>query len=127
MDEEKKNGVSRGVVSGMLGAIVIMVIFMLMISFNYGILGKSDDTEKYQALMTFDNECNYTLNVTVYVMGVNEWDVIYFTIHNMEQNAVMITWKDDLHEVLVIYNILDENRAYRYNIEPNENRIVMLI
>ena len=45
----------------------------------------------------------------------------------MEQNAVMITWKDDLHEVLVVYNILDENRAYRYNLEPNENRIVMLI
>ena len=127
MDEEKKNGVSRVVANGMLGAIVIMLIFMLMISFNYGILGKSDDTEKYQALLTFDNECNYTLNVTVYVMGENEWDIICFTIQNQEQNAVIITWKDNLHEVLVIYNILDENRAYRYQIEPNENRIVMLI
>jgi len=127
MDEEKKNGVSRGVANGMLGAIVIILIFMLMISFNYGIFGKSDDTEKYQALMTFDNECNYTLNVTVYVMGENEWDIIYFTIQNGEQNAVIIAWKDNLHEVLVVYNILDENRAYHYQIEPNENRIVMLI
>ena len=127
------SGIGRGLANGLLGAIIFMVIFIGVIIVSGGglyPLGFGDDDnsdEVNQANIIFNNQCNTRVNVTVYIMGAHEWDKIHLTIDDNEQDSIIVKWTGDLQEMLVTYDIYDELKAYRYNVNPNENQIVILI
>jgi len=127
------SGIGRGLANGLLGAIVFMVIFIGVIIVSGGGLyllgfgGDDDFDEVNQANIIFNNQCNTTVNITVYIMGAHEWDKIYLTIDDNEQDSIMVKWTGDLQEMLVTYDIYDELKAHRYNVNPNENQIVILM
>jgi hypothetical protein len=127
--EEKNMG--RGLANGLLGAIIIMIVFICLIVFNGGSnptgMGFGDhDVEDHQTNIMFVNQCNTTVNVTVYVLG-DDWDKVYFSLNNEEQNFITITWGGHLNEVLVTYNLYDETKAIQYNVNPGEDQIVLLV
>jgi hypothetical protein len=82
----------------------------------------------HEAVITFSNHTNTTLDVQAYVMTGHDWDTISFEILDGSQQDVTVSWSGELSEILIIYSMdTDTDTCVRYRLKPNEWRTIILV
>ena len=86
-----------------------------------------EDPETFQAGLSLSNNTGYDVEARIYVHSYSNWDIIHLQISNGSQKDMMVEWENDLIDVLVLYNINGETKAFIYHLEPEEWRYVLMV
>lgn len=110
----------------MVGCACVIVTMLLMTGLVF-YLNQSEDPETFQAGLTLNNVTGYDIEARIYVHGDSNWDTIHVQILNDTRKDLVVEWEGNLTDVLVLYNIEGENKAFIYHLKPTEWRIVVLV
>lgn len=114
----------KNIMIGCAGAIAVM---LLMMSVFYYLVDQPEDPESFQAGLSIKNITGYDIEARIYVHGNSNWDIVHIQISNGTQEDLVVEWENDLADVLILYNIEGESKAFVYYLKPQEWRIVLLV
>lgn len=110
-----------------------MIVTMLMMVGLIYCVNQPEDPEMFQAGLSlnnctgYDNNTGYDVEARIYIHGASNWDVMHLHILNGTQKDIVIEWEKTLTDVLVLYTVDGETKAFIYYIEPGEWRTILLI
>lgn len=111
-----------------LVALIFIMVMFAVIYQNHLIMemGPEDLGPAHESYMYVSSSYNDTINVTIYVLDGGEWDMIEFPLdHNTSEN-ITIVWHGEKEQVIVVLYV-EGDGCWRYLLEVNEWRIVMLV
>ena len=104
-----------------------MIVTMLLMTCLVFYLNQSEDPESFQAGLSINNITGYDIEARIYVHGDSNWDTIRVQISNDTQKDLVVEWDGNLTDILVLYEIEGENKAFIYHLEPSEWRTIILV
>lgn len=131
IQQDSSTGLIREVIKmnqkEILGGCICVIVTMLLMTCLVFYLNQSEDPESFQAGLSINNITGYDIEARIYVHGDSNWDTIHVQISNNTQEDLVVKWEGKLTDVLVLYDIEGETKAFIYYLEPTEWRIVVLV